>query len=78
MQRAPRSLPALLTRGLFPEDPSEPLGISLLPWDWSDSLDLLPESAGGGEPSQTQSFHTWVLDSRVDYFPLHLVALFVE
>lgn len=64
MQRAPRSLPAPLTRALFPEDPSALQGGVSVPWD------LLPVSAGGREPSQAQPFHTWVLYLQVEYFPL--------
>lgn len=76
MQRGARSLPALLPRALFPADWSALLGGAPVPWDRRGLVDHLV-STGGGEPSQVQSFHTRVLEPLIDYFPLHLVALFV-
>lgn len=65
MQRAPWSLPSQLTRALFPEDPRALSGGSPVPWDWR----RFSRPSPWGEPSQVQSFHTWVFDPGLDYFP---------
>lgn len=79
MQRAPRSLPFLLTLALFLADPRALSGVSPVPWDWKWFTGPSPFVNGVGRKNQgSVVLSHLVLDPGVDYFPLHLVALLVE